>query len=224
MLYSNNLVNESLWAIILFAYILLIIYLTKKLFNYMLKKGMRTNVAIYYNRKLIHMFAGGVVALLVPHIFSSPLIPTIFALIIALILYIPHKEKNLLSWFQVSDNAYEVNFAISWGLSLLLVWLATGNPYYAIIPPLFISIGDAVTGIIRNGLYGVRTKSWYGNIGMILVTVPIGFYFAKTPGLIAAIASSIIEHFEIPPLLDDNVLIGIFSSLILIVSTIIPVF
>ncbi|MEM1772320.1 MAG: dolichol kinase [Desulfurococcaceae archaeon] len=224
MLYPSNVFNESLWAVILFMYILFIIYLTKRIFNYMVKRNVKTNVAIYYNRKLIHMLAGGVIALLVPYVFSSPLVPTVFALIIALILYIPHRKKNLLNWFQVSDNAYEVNFAISWGLSLLLVWLITNNPYYAIIPPLFISFGDAVTGIIRNGLYGVRTKSWYGNLGMILVTVPIGFYFAKVPGLLAAVASSIIEHFEIPPLLDDNVLIGIASSLILIVSTTTPMF
>ncbi|MEM0368692.1 MAG: dolichol kinase, partial [Desulfurococcaceae archaeon] len=167
MLYPSNVFNESLWAVILFMYILFIIYLTKRIFNYMVKRNVKTNVAIYYNRKLIHMLAGGVIALLVPYVFSSPLVPTVFALIIALILYIPHRKKNLLNWFQVSDNAYEVNFAISWGLSLLLVWLITNNPYYAIIPPLFISFGDAVTGIIRNGLYGVRTKSWYGNLGMI---------------------------------------------------------
>ncbi len=53
---------------------------------------------------------------------------------------------------------------------------------------------------------------------MLAVTVPLGFYYAKLPGLIAAIASSIVEHFEIPPFLDDNILIGLTSSLILIVS------
>jgi len=214
----ENIVIESLWAIILFAYIIFLIYLTKKLFKYMMKLNMKTNVAIYYNRKIIHILAGGLVAFLVPYIFTSPLIPTIFALVLAVILYIPHRKKNLLNWFQVSDNSYEVNFAISWGLSLLFVWLITGEPYYAIVPPLFISLGDAVTGVIRNGLYGRRNKSWYGNIGMLAVTVPLGFYYAKLPGLIAAIASSVVEHFEIPPFLDDNILIGLTSSLILIVS------
>lgn len=211
---------ETAWATILLMYIFFVLYATKKFFKHMTaRRNMKTNVAVYYNRKIIHILAGGVTAFLVPLLFSSPLIPFIMALFIALLLLIPHRKKSLLNWFQTSENMFEVNFCFAWGLSLLTVWLVTNNPYYAIIPPLFISIGDAVTGLIRNGLYGRRTKSWYGNIGMFATTVPIGLYYAGIPGLLAAIASSIIEHFEIPPFFDDNVLITLTSSIIIIFST-----
>jgi phytol kinase len=50
--------------------------------------------AVYFNRKIIHVLAGGVVAVLVPF-FSSWVVPTAAALVIALFLYIPHKTGRL---------------------------------------------------------------------------------------------------------------------------------
>jgi len=215
LLLPDDLLKETLWAFVLFTCIMLVLMFTKVLYKYMVKRNLKVNVAIYYNRKLIHVLAGGVTAFLVPYVFTSPLIPTVFALTIAAILYVPHRRKNVMEWFQVSDNAYEVNFCVAWGLSLLALWLITGNPRYAIIPPLFMSIGDAVTGIIRNSVYGRRTKSWLGNLGMLAVTVPIGLHYAGIPGIVAAAASTVVEHFEIPPFLDDNVLIALTSVLVL---------
>jgi hypothetical protein len=212
----ENPVLESIYAVILFIYILILIFITKKLYKLMTSRNMKNNVAVYYNRKIIHIMAGGVVAFLTPFIFTSPLIPTLFALIIAIILYIPHHKGSLLNWFQTGENMYEVNFALAWGISLLAVWVLTGNKYFAVVPPLFISIGDAVTGIIRNSVYGERTKSWIGNLGMIAVTLPIGYIYSGIPGVLAAVIASVVEHFEIPPYLDDNVLITLSASLVLI--------
>ncbi|MEM2026010.1 MAG: dolichol kinase [Desulfurococcaceae archaeon] len=211
-----NPVSESLIPVVLFAYIVVVIMVTRKLFRYMRRLNLKENVAIYYNRKLIHILTGGIVAFLVPYLFTSPLIPTLFALALALILYFPYKKKSLLGWFQVSDNTYEVNFCVAWAASLFSVWLLTRNPFYAVVPPLFMSIGDGVTGIIRNTIYGKRTKSWLGNLGMLLVTLPIGLHYANIQGAVASVAATIVEHFELPPVLDDNVLIAITSSLILI--------
>lgn len=216
LLIPKDPLKETSWALVLFVYIMLLLRFTKTLYGYMVKKGLRHNVAVYYNRKIIHIMAGGVTALIVPYIFTSPLIPTVFALVIAAMLYVPHSRGRTLSWFQVLDNAYEVNFCVAWGLSLLAVWLIKGNPYYAIVPPLFISLGDAVTGVIRNYVYGNRTKSWIGNIGMLAVTVPLGLCCAGLPGAIAAVASTVVEHFEFPPYLDDNVLIALTATLIIV--------
>jgi hypothetical protein len=215
-LLPENPVQEALFALVLFMYVLSVVYFTKRAYMYMLKKGLKRNVAVYYNRKLIHILAGGVVAFITPYIFTSPLIPLMFALVIAVILYIPHYKSRELSWFQVEDNAYEVNFCIAWGLSLFVVWIVLKNPYYAIIPPLFMSLGDAVTGIVRNAVYGERTKSWIGNIAMLAVTLTIGCCYTGVHGIIPAMFSTIIEHFEIPPLLDDNVLIAAVSTTSLI--------
>lgn len=212
MLVPRDLARELAVAVGLLVLVLSSIALTKHLYRVMRKAGLKHNVAVYYNRKIIHMMAGGVTALLVPYFFTSPLIPFIFALAIGLAVYIPHKRGRILEWFQVSDNMYEVNFCIAWGTSLLVLWLITGNPYIAVLPPLFISFGDAVTGVIRNAVYGERTKSWIGNIGMLTVTAFLGYLFGKYPGLTAGVIATLVEHFEIPPLLDDNLLIVAASS------------
>ena len=203
---------------VLLVYVLLVLLATKYIYHALRSLGLGHNVAVYYNRKLIHVLAGGVVALLVPHIFSSPLIPTLFALGLAVLTYIPHRTGRLMYWFQVRDNMYEVNFCIAWALGLLVLWLLLGSPYYAVVPLAFMSFGDAVTGVIRNTIYRRRTKSWVGNLGMALVTSVIGLYYAGYIGLAAAVLASIVEHFEIPPLLDDNALITLVSTVTLLVS------
>jgi len=47
-----------------------------------------------------------------------------------------------------------------WGLIIALGWLASeGNFWFGVLLVLFMSIGDAVTGIVRNMLYKRITKS-----------------------------------------------------------------
>lgn len=219
---TSMFLAEAIYAGILLLYIFGVLLLTKRLYRFMTNKAnLRENVAIYYNRKIIHMLAGGVTALLVPSLFSSPIIPTLMAYLIAFLLISQRLKGKHMTWFQTIDNFYEVNFCFAWGTSVFILWTLTGNPYMAILPALFISFGDAITGVLRNAIYARRTKSWIGNIGMIALTLPVGYIVAGLPGLIAGLASSIIEHFEIPPVLDDNVLITIASTGILAASHII---
>ncbi len=212
-----NLVNELAIAALLFVYVMGVIGLTKVIYHAMRKRGVPHNVAVYYNRKIIHMSAGGFVAILVPFVFTSPLIPFVAALLLALMTYIPHRKGKLMYWFQVEDNMYEVNFCIVWGTSLLILWLIFQNPNIAILPPLLISFGDAVTGIVRNAVFGRRTKHWIGNVAMAAVTIPIGIAFASIPGGIASLAATIVERYEFNPI-DDNVLIGLTSTVILLIA------
>ncbi len=213
----TNIIMEAIYASILFIYVLGVVYGTKYAYDLMIRKGFPHNVAVYFNRKLIHVLAGGVVALVVPFTFTSPIIPFTLALVLALIVWIPHKRKKLLTWFQVPDNAYEVNFCIAWGTILLASWLIFNTPIYGLIPVLFMSFGDAATGVVRNLIYRKRTKSWWGNFAMFLVCMPIAYYFVGLWGIPVAAASSYIEHYEFNPI-DDNILISItsFSSLLLL--------
>ncbi len=210
-------VRESLIALGLGIYVLGILYLTKRLYDIMRRRGLPHNVAVYYNRKVIHVFGGGVVALLTPCLFSSPTIPLILSLSLATLCYIPHRTGKLLYWFQVPDNMYEVNFCIMWGVSLTLLWLIFNNPWLAIVPIAFMAFGDAATGIVRNTLFRRRTKHWIGNVAMFTVCAPIGLYYAGLPGLLAAAISSFIERFEFG-VIDDNVLVTVVAMLVLLVS------
>ncbi|PUA33723.1 MAG: hypothetical protein B7O98_04035 [Zestosphaera tikiterensis] len=215
----QNPVYETLIALALFIYVLGVVYGTKYTYGLMLKFRFPHNVAVYFNRKLIHVFAGGVVAFLVPIFFTSPTIPLILALVLAIVTWLPHKTGKLMDWFQVPENMYEVNFCLAWGIVLFASWLIFGTPIYGLVPILFMSIGDAATGITRNLIYRRRTKSWYGNLAMFLVCVPISLYYLGVWGLPIAAAASIIEHYEFNPI-DDNILITLTTFLgILILSS-----
>jgi dolichol kinase len=202
-------------AIPLFIYILLLVYmLTKKLYFVMVSKGLRHNVAVYFNRKIIHILSGGVVALLVPYLFKEPFVPMVFAYILAIATYLHHKKRQILNWFQTEDNMYEVNFCIAWGTTIALLWILTNNPWISILPALAISFGDAVTGIVRNIVFGYRTKHWIGNIAMAILMIPIGYSIAGVAGALSMVVASAIERIEVNPV-DDNLLISFSVAAIL---------
>ena len=71
---SETTAVEFIWIIILTIYTISAAFLTKKTYDLMINRGIRKKDAIYYNRKLVHILAGGVVTLIVPIVFSSPFI------------------------------------------------------------------------------------------------------------------------------------------------------
>ncbi len=211
VLTPKNLVLEAVFAVVMLIYAVAVVRATKFVYDFMRSRGMKHNVAVYYNRKLIHVFAGGVVALLVPFLFTSPIIPFIIAMIMAIFTYIPHRKGELMDWFQVEDNMFEVNFCLMWGISMLLAWFILGSPIYALIPILFMAFGDAATGVVRNSMFKKRTKSWWGNIAMFAVCAPIGVLLLNSLwGVPIAALASFVEHYEFNPI-DDNVLISASS-------------
>ncbi|MCS7098707.1 MAG: hypothetical protein NZ922_06990 [Candidatus Methanomethyliaceae archaeon] len=214
-LVHKNPLNEMLIGILLFLYVIIVVLGTKYSYKIFRKHGMTHNVAVYYNRKIIHVFAGGIIIFLLPIFFTAATIPLILVSIIALIVYIPHKRNKLLNWFQVEENMYEVNFVIAWGLAIGISWIFLNDLIYGILPAAFMSFGDAVTGVVRNALFKRRTKHWLGNLAMLIVCLPIGIHYAGFAGALAAITASIIEQIEFGPI-DDNMLITISTIIVLI--------
>jgi len=205
---------ELVYATILTGWVYFVAFHLTKWIYYILKnKGLEDNVIIYFNRKVIHVLAGGFVAILVPLLFASYIIPLILGLLFAIITYIPHRTGRLLYWFQDPANYYEVNFCIMWALIITIGWIVFNNPWIAAIPVLFMAFGDAATGFVRNLIYKRRTKSWIGNIAMAIVSIPIGAMIGIA-GIIAALISSIFEHFEFK-YVDDNITIPLVSFLVI---------
>jgi hypothetical protein len=210
---------QILWIFILAVYAFIVIYSTKKTYEWMTRKGIKEKEAIYYNRKLIHIFAGGVIALLVPVVFTSPWYPLFCGLGLAVFTFFSHKGGEKLYWFQTKKDLNDVNFCLMWGLSIFILWWITGNPWIAIIPSVFMALGDGITGIVRNIAFKERSKHPIGNIYMAFLCIPFGYYLGgfggmALAGVIAAIVASVVERYEIG-LLDDNVLITLSSSIIL---------
>ncbi|MEM2930063.1 MAG: dolichol kinase, partial [Thermoproteota archaeon] len=182
-------------------------------YKVMIKK-VPDKVAVYYNRKIIHILAGGLIGYLVPSTFSTPFYPLILSMVLGIFTLIPHLLNRIMYWFQTSDNAYEVHFCLSWGLILTAGWFFTGgNFWFGVIPIMFMALGDAITGLVRNAMFKRRTKSWWGNLAMAIVNTIIGMRLAL-PGVVAGLLSSIIEHFEFGPI-DDNITVPISAFLIL---------
>ena len=63
---------EAAAAFMLFLWVLFVSHvLTRWTYRKMVSRDMPHHVAVYYNRKIIHILAGGVVAVLVPFIFKT---------------------------------------------------------------------------------------------------------------------------------------------------------
>lgn len=211
-------VEELTVTCVLFSWIIFAVgFLTKKLYEAMEAKGFKHNVAVYYNRKLIHMSTGGLVALVTPFVFKTPLLPLVFASLLAVLTYIPHKTGKLMYWFQTEENMYEVSFCIMWGATVTFGWFVSGgNFWFGVLPVLFMSFGDGITGVVRNAMFKRRTKSWWGNLVMALFSILIGTTLGL-PGVLAGCVASLVEHFEFPPI-DDNVTVPLSSFIVLILA------
>jgi len=214
MITATEVAETALLFIWVMAVALLI---TKRFYSYMRGRGVEHYVAVYYNRKVIHILAGGVVAIVVPFIFKTALLPLVMACFLAIFLYIPHRIGRIMQWFQTEENMYEVSFAAMWGIVLCLGWFASGGDFwFGVLPILFMAVGDSLTGIVRNLLYKRRTKSWKGNIAMAMFSIPVGATLGVA-GVLAGACASFVEHFEFKPI-DDNITVPLVSFSILIVA------
>jgi hypothetical protein len=181
----------------------------------MTKKGMKKEDILYYNRKFVHIFAGGIVALFIPF-YHSAWYPLLAGLLLTTMTYISHKKGNSLYWFQTSKDHNDVNFCLMWGVSIFILWNLIQNPWIAILPATFMAFGDGITGIVRNAIFKRRFKHPVGNLFMGIVCIFLGYVLGGTAGIplggiLAGILASFIERFEFGPI-DDNVLITLVSS------------
>jgi len=183
-------------------------------------------VAVYYNRKIAHMLAGGVPIILTPIVFDDPIWPLIGGLVGFVALLSTHLLDRRLWWMQTEQNMNDATFALMLGLSVYVIWTYSDEPWLAILPSLFMAFGDGVTGIIRNKMFRKRTKSAWGNLGMAILCLPLGWFIGTlaTPsiplwGLISGGVASFVERYEFG-VIDDNVLIIIASSIVIFLGLI----
>jgi phytol kinase len=215
---------QIIFSALAIIYVVAIVFVTRSAYRLMKKRGFDESVAVYYNRKIIHMATGGVIALLVPLLFDSWIYPLATGLALTIVTAVPRLRGRSINFMQIRGNWNDSKFALMWSLSIAILWILFNDPFLAIIPALFISFGDAVTGLVRNALYKKRSKNPIGNVFMLIVCSIIGYYFASVAvkpiplwGVLAAVAASIVERFEIGPI-DDNILISVTAMFVLIVG------
>ena len=65
------MVNQLLAAVGMGVYVLAVLWGTKLPYTMMVRRGMEHIRAVYYNRKIVHMLAGGIGSLSVPFLFTD---------------------------------------------------------------------------------------------------------------------------------------------------------
>ena len=216
--------SDVWWFVGLGVWSAVIVMAIKPLHGYFMSKGCENMVAVYYNRKVAHMLAGGVPILASPIVFTDPVWPLLGGLIGAAVLASTHMLDRRLWWMQTEQNMNDATFSLMLGLSVFALWTYSDEPWLAVLPAFFMAFGDGVTGIIRNKLFAKRTKSAWGNLGMVIVCLPAGYLIGASLspaipvwGTISAAVASFVERYEFGPI-DDNVLIVVASSFVLLLG------
>lgn len=215
---------EYLWAIILGCYVVAILYATKVPYNIMVGKGVEHIRAVYYNRKIVHVFAGGIISFAIPYVFTSPVYPFFCGLAFTILIGSFHWFGARLTWFQTEENQNDVKFALMWFLSISILWQLFDDPWLAIMPSLFMAFGDGITGVVRNRVVRHRSKHPIGNVFMFIVSAPLGYLCGLMAdgtfqwwGIFAALIATLVERYEFGPI-DDNILITLAASGILFIA------
>lgn len=196
----------------------------RPLYNVFVGRGCEHMVAVYYNRKVAHMLAGGVPLVLSPIVFTTPIWTLVGGILGAAILSFAHLTNRRMWWMQTEQNMNDATFSLMLGLSVYALWTYSGEPWLAILPACYMAFGDGVTGIIRNKIFAKRTKSAWGNLGMAIVCLPLGWFVGASLdpsipwwGLASGAVASFVERYEFGPI-DDNVLIVVASSIVLLLG------
>lgn len=213
--------SDVVWFGILGLWAAIVVFGIKPFYHYLREQGSEHMVAVYYNRKVAHMLAGGVPIIVSPIVFDNPIWVLIGGVLGSVALAATHILDRRLWWMQTDQNMNDATFALMLGISVFVIWEYSDEPWLAILPSLFMAFGDGVTGIIRNKMFKRRTKSAWGNVGMAALCLPLGYFVAAMAepgiplwGLIAGLVASFVERYEFGPI-DDNVLIVVFSSIVL---------
>jgi dolichol kinase len=164
--------------------------------------------AVYVGRKMVHIWGGGVTALLVPRFYEGFYwIVTVSAWLLAAYIY-SWRKWRIMHWFQVQENAYEVHFSLAYG-AILLVGVMVGDMWVGLMPMLFMSFGDSATGLVRAFTQQKQVKSWDGTVAMMLVCSLIGYWKMGWYGLFVGIMVSLVEKI---PNIDDNLTVPALSA------------
>jgi len=194
--FIESVLYDWLYALILFAFIIIVIYAVKKFRN------------VWVNRKIIHL--SSVPAVIFYMYFFETLYPFLFfSILFTILLTIKHSKKDLDRWFQVDGNYGEIFFTFSYALISLLFWYV--DRVLGGLIMLFLAVGDSVTGIIRSRFVNRWQKHWTGSLAMLIVSIFLGYILYGLLGMVLGVIATIAEY---QPYIDDNLSIPLSTATI----------
>ena len=188
-------------------------FLTKWIYNFVSK--FKDIPAAYVGRKVVHIFGGGLTALLIP-IFYEGYFWLVTVCSFGLAFYVLFmRNYHFMYWFQIQENMYEVHFAFAYG-AILLIGVILNNLLVGLIPLYFMSFGDSATGLIRAVTQKRHVKSWEGSLAMLIICTTIGYIILGNYGILVGAAATLIEKI---PGIDDNITIPFVTGFLVFLQT-----
>ena len=151
-------------------------------------------------------------------IFSTGLYLAIIATFLTTYAFYRHLYKPA-RHFQIKDNYGDIYFCFSYAILLYLI-----DFKIATVAILFMAFGDGVTGVIRNFSVKKRGKDLWGSLGMLLISIFIGYTYLGWIGVVGAFVATFLEAPEYfvtlgkrtRPLVDDNILVPFGSAVAMV--------
>lgn len=180
------------WAIGLALYIQLAMGLSNVLYG--------RGVPFYLSRKVIH-FGAAPAILALPLVFDSAYFPILLSAFLVFQLAMHHLlfaagERNFFPGFVRKGRLSEVYFAIASLISIAALWHI--DAWLAIVPSLWLALGDGITGVVRSYTSGREVKDWWGSLACLIVcsAISIALVTPLVAGLAGAAAATIAERYS----------------------------
>lgn len=110
-------------------------------------------------------------------------------------------------------HAYaEITYPLAGTAALAIGWGILGDRWLALVPILYLALGDSITGLVRSYFYHRETKGWLGSVGMLGVCLLVALlYPVYWIGAVGAVIATVAE--KVSPIargwVDDNwILVG----------------
>ena len=202
------LIQEMPYALMIIVLVFITLYISNVTLDY--------GTPHYISRKITH-FGGGCGYLASAFLFSSAVWPLIISggfmlLLVGARLLRPQTFRGVGGTGR-QGAAAELWFPLTGTISIAVGWLWLGNPFLGILPALFLSFGDCVTGLVRSAVYKKEVKGNWGSVAMFGICALVAYLL--TPywiGFVGAFVASTVEKYTVTKhWIDDNLTLTLAS-------------
>ena len=116
-----------------------------------------------------------------------------------------------------SNAIAEIWYTWSCVFAIGLGWIWFGNAWLGVLPCLFLSFGDTVTGLTRTIVYKRETKGTWGSAMMLFVCLGLaGLLYPYWIGVVGAVVATVAEKYtKTSRFVDDNLTLTVSSAIVM---------
>jgi dolichol kinase len=176
--------SEYGWALILAGCLLIVFGVS----NYAYIRG----VPFYISRKIAHLGSAPLMVAL-PLVFESIVFPLGLAGAFFMML-VANRRTNVFPGFAKKERLSELFFPLSVFVAIAALWSI--DPWAAIVPGLWLAVGDGVTGLVRMKVNKREVKGWWGSLACLGVCLPLGLLVTPIwAGMLGGAVATLAERY-----------------------------